>query len=120
MKTATTVVQMMIRLFGLILIVLGILFWAGRSINLVPAHIWVGTAFVLLLWILAFMSLRVRGNAGLAVGAIVWGLVVMALGMTQVRLLTGSAHWVVQVLHLLVGLGAIGLAESLAARVKRA
>jgi hypothetical protein len=35
-------------------------------------------------------------------------------------LLTGDFHWIIQVLHLLVGLGAIGQAEGLAARIKRA
>ena len=38
------------------------------------------------------------------------------LGLTQALLLNGSAHWIVQVLHLLVGLGAIGLAEMLTRR----
>ena len=109
---------MLVRLSGLILIVLGLLFWSGHSLNLVPAHVWVGLVFVLLLWILAAMSLRVKGSAGLAVGAIVWGLVVAALGMGQVRLLPGNAHWLIELLHLLVGLGAIGLAERLGARIK--
>ena len=40
------------------------------------------------------------------------------LGLTQTRLLTGSAHWLIEVLHLLVGVAAVGMAEGLAARVK--
>jgi hypothetical protein len=50
--------------------------------------------------------------------AIVWGLVVPILGLNQDRLLVGSAHWVIEVLHLLVGLGAVGLAERLARAIK--
>ncbi len=42
----------------------------------------------------------------------------VALGMTQDRLLVGDAHWVIQVLHLLVGLGGMGLAGALAARIR--
>ena len=51
--------------------------------------------------------------------AIVWGFLVPALGMTQDQLLVGDAHWVVQLLHLLVGMGAMGLAEGLAAGIKQ-
>ena len=40
--------------------------------------------------------------------------------MTQTQLLPGSWHWVIQVLHLLLGLGAMGQGEGLAARIKRA
>jgi hypothetical protein len=40
------------------------------------------------------------------------------LGVTQGRLLPGSWHWLIQVLHLLVGLAAIGLATDLATRIK--
>jgi hypothetical protein len=50
--------------------------------------------------------------------AIVWGLIVPILGLNQDRLLVGSAHWVIEVLHLLVGIGAVGLAESLARSIK--
>jgi hypothetical protein len=49
--------------------------------------------------------------------AIAWGLVVPILGLSQDGLLPGPAHWVIQVLHLLVGLAAIGLAEALSVRL---
>ncbi len=39
------------------------------------------------------------------------------LGLTQTQLLPGQSHWVIEVVHLLVGLGAIGLAEWMAAAV---
>jgi len=44
---------------------------------------------------------------------------VPVLGLAQDRLLPGSAHWLIQVLHLLVGLAAIGQGEALAARILR-
>jgi hypothetical protein len=40
------------------------------------------------------------------------------LGLTQTQLLPGSAHWLIQVLHLLVGLGAISLAETLGRQIQ--
>jgi hypothetical protein len=46
----------------------------------------------------------------------VWGLVVPALGVTQDQLLLGPAHWIIQVLHLRVGLAALALANVLGVR----
>jgi hypothetical protein len=48
---------------------------------------------------------------------IVWALVVLAVGLSQKGLLTGSLHWIVQVIHLLLGIASIGLASVLAAKV---
>jgi hypothetical protein len=50
--------------------------------------------------------------------AAVWGLLVVIVGLTQTSLLTGSLHWLVQVIHLLLGIGLIGLAERLATTAK--
>ncbi len=120
MRTATTVAQMLVRASGLLLIVLGVLFWTGNALSLIPLHMLLGLVLVLSLWTLAVIAARAGVSRGLVALAIVWGLVVLALGITQTRLLPGSAHWVIQVLHLLVGLGAMGQAEGLAARIRRA
>jgi hypothetical protein len=119
MKSATTVVQMLIRLSGLVLIALGVLFWAGRT-TMLSTHVVTGLVFVLLVWVLAFLAIRSGASTGLAALNILGSLVVLVLGMTQNRLLIGTAHWTIQVLHLLVGVAAIGLAESLAAKIKHA
>jgi len=119
MKTATTVVQMLIRLCGVILIVLGVLFWTGSAQSLVSVHMLLGLVLVLALWVLAVLAARSGVAVGLVALAIVWGLVVLILGLTQTRLVLGPSHWIIQVLHLLVGLGAIGIAESLGRQIKR-
>lgn len=120
MKTAATVIQMLVRVAGLTQIVLGVLFWTGNALTLIPVHMLVGSVLVLLLWSLAGMSLWAGVNHGRAALALVWGVIVVALGMTQNQILPGSAHWVVQVVHLLVGLAAMGMAEGLAAAIKQA
>jgi hypothetical protein len=51
--------------------------------------------------------------------AFVWGLVVVILGFTQTEILPGNLHWVIEVLHLFLGMGAIGLGEGISARIKR-
>jgi hypothetical protein len=118
MKIATTVLQMLVRLSGLTLIVLGMLFWTGHALTLIPVHMLVGFVLVLSLWALAVLAARVGVHPGLVILAMLWGGLVPVLGLTQDRLLPGDAHWMIQVLHLLVGLGAIGQAEGLAARIK--
>jgi hypothetical protein len=120
MKTATTIAQMLLRLAGLIAIVLGLSFWTGNFLQLRTFHMLAGLVVVLSLWTLAGLAARAGAPIGLVALAVVWGLIVAILGMTQTQLLPGAAHWVIQVLHLLLGVGAIGQGEGLAARIKRA
>ena len=119
MKTTATVLQLLVRIIGPILIVLGVLFWTSNATNLIPIHMLLGITLVLLLWALAILVAVAGVHPGVVALALVWGLIVPILGLTQFQLLPGSLHWIVQVVHLLVGLGAIGLAETLARGVKR-
>ena len=119
MKTAVIILQNAIRLIGLILIVLGFLFWAKQALNWLPLHMRLGVLEVVLLWALAILALRARVSAGLVIAALLWGLLTASFGMKMGSLLPGRAHEIIRVLHFLIGLGAIGLAESLAARIKR-
>jgi hypothetical protein len=119
MKSATAATLMLIRVTGVVLIILGAAFWTGHAFAEIPLHKQVGYLFVLSLWTLAALAARAGVAPSFVSLAVVWGLAVAALGMTQDRLLIGNAHWVIKVLHLLVGLGAMGLAEGLAARSKQ-
>ena len=120
MKIAVTVAQNLVRLSGLILIVLGVLFWSGNALTLIPLHILVGLVLVLALWAMAFLAARAGVRPGLVILAFLWGLLVPIFGLTQDQMLLGDAHWVIRVLHLLVGLGAIGQSEGLAVRIRQA
>jgi hypothetical protein len=119
MRTATTVIQMAIRLIGVIMIVLGLLFWTGNALNLIGLHMLIGITLVLLLWVLAIMAARSGVGLGLVALGLIWGVIVVALGIMQNQLLPGDFHWVIKVLHLLVGIAALGLAERLAGSIKR-
>jgi len=103
----------------LLALILGILFWTGNATSLVLVHMGLGILAVLSLWTLGAAIASTKGGIGLAIGAFVWGILVAALGLTQGTLLAGSTHWVIQVLHLLVGLAAIGLGEMMARRYRR-
>lgn len=113
MKAAATFLQMLVRILFAIQLVLGIALWTGHALNLIAAHMLLGIAIVVCLWISAIIAAMSRVHAGIVVAGLVWGAVVVALGLTQDTLLPGSTHWVVQVLHLLLGFGAIGLNERL-------
>ena len=116
MRAAVTLARWLVRLIGLIMLVLGSLFWTGNALSLIPIHMLLGLVLVLTLWALAFLAARSGVHPGLVALAIAWGLVVPILGLSQASLLPGPAHWVIQALHLLVGVTAIGLAEALARR----
>lgn len=118
MYTATTVAQLAVRATGVVQLLLGMLFWAGIATGLVPVHMLVGFLLVLGLWTLALLGIPGGAPRGLIGLAGVWGLLLPAFGMAQERLLTGSAHWIIETLHLLVGVAAIGMGETLAQRIK--
>ena len=70
--------------------------------------------------VLAAMGARGPVKPTFAAGALLYGFVVVMFGMRMGGFLPGGAHVLIQVLHLLLGLGVIGLAESIAAKIKRA
>jgi hypothetical protein len=112
--------QMFVRVAGLVLLVLGIVIWTGHGNTLIPTHAFLGVVFVLSLWAVAVTGLVARIGFVLPARLIVWGIVIGWFGVTQHQLLQGSRHWIIQVLHVAVGLIAIGLAEVVSARVKKA
>jgi hypothetical protein len=117
MRTITAI-QMAIRAVGVVQLVLGILFWTGNALGLVDLHQLLGILLVLGLWTMAALAHRAGVPASLVAGAALWGLIVPIVGLTQRELLAGSAHWVIQVIHLLLGIGLLALAENLATRAK--
>lgn len=117
MGRAAVVTRILVRACGLVLVALGVLFWLGIAKTLVPLHMLVGLVLVLCLWTIAVLALRARVGAGPAAGAIAWGFVTVALGVTQTRIMPGSLHWIVQVVHLAVGMVAVGMADGLTRRI---
>lgn len=109
-----------LRLTWLVQIVLGLLLWVGTAPVLVPIHMLIGLLFVLALWAVAALGLRAGAPGGLAALAAVWGVLVLALGLTQAQLLPGAAHWLIQVIHLVTGIAGIAFGESIARRARPA
>jgi hypothetical protein len=118
MRSTVTALQMAIRVVGVVQLVLGIIFWTGNALGLVDLHQFLGILLVLGLWTQAALAHRAGVPGGLVAGAAVYGLLVPVVGLTQRDVLPGGAHWVIQVVHLLLGLGLLALAENLATRAK--
>jgi hypothetical protein len=118
---------MVLRLAALLALILGILFWIGvikepENFNnpWTGVHMTLGIIVTLCLLLLGSLMITTKGgNVGLGFSAIVLAILVIALGVSQTRLLIGpSVHWIVQVVHLLFGLSAIGLGEAIARRYR--
>lgn len=96
---------------GIIQLVLGALFWSGIGRNLIPVHATIGTILVLALWTVAYFAARMGAPKGLVALTVVWGLIVPVFGTLQTGILPGSPHWIIQVVHLLLGLAALALSR---------
>lgn len=118
---AVRIAGMALRIFFVINLILGILFWVGAAGGgLVPLHMLVGIIFVALVWFLGLAQAATKnGSLGLMVGTFVIGLLLAIIGLFQQGWLTGSAHWIIQVLHLLVAAAAAGAGEAAVARYRR-
>lgn len=108
-----------VRLGGLVMIVLGLLFWTGNALTFVNEHMTLGLIVVVALWILAVTAMQKGVGVGLTLGALLTGIAVLVVGMTQTRLLPGSAHIIIEVVHFLLGLTLISVGEILTARLRR-
>ena len=119
---AAKIASWVVRLGGLIMLVLGLLFWTGNALGLVQEHMTLGLLVVLALWVLAATAMQKGVGVGLVIGAFVLGLVVIGFGMAQESLMSGATRVVVElirIVHLLLGLALISFGEVLTARLRR-
>ena len=118
-RLAIRVSLMVLRIAVLFNLITGIIFWTGNADPLQIVHILVGIIAVLALWTLGIIQGLRGGNYGLSAAAIVVGLLLALVGLFQTGWLTGSNHWIIQVIHLLLGIAAIGLGEMIGGRSRR-
>jgi hypothetical protein len=107
---------MLLRVGVVLQVMVGITLWTGHGYSLVGMHRAMGVGLVLVLWSIALLALVARQQVGLAAFALLWGFVIAMLGFSQQRILIGDMHWIVRVLHLVIGLSAMPLAERLTRR----
>ena len=113
MKITAGISLWIVRIAGTVQLVLGALFWTGHAYTLLPLHVISGTLIVVTLWTVAVLALTIRTRRGLAAFGLMWGFALPAFGLRQATMLPGSMHWIVRVVHLLMGLAAMALAGTL-------
>lgn len=113
MRATAAISLWIVRVAGTLQLLLGALFWTGHAYSFLPLHIISGVVIVLTLWTVAVLALVARTRRGLALFGLFWGLALPAFGMVQATMLVGSIHWLIRVLHLIMGLAAMALAGML-------
>ena len=117
---------MVLRIAVLVNLLLGILFWINTidpDANPVVkwVHIILGIAAVISLFTNGILQGIRGGSLGLALATFVLGFLLTFVGLFQQNWLTASnqPHWIIQVIHLVLGLSAIGLGEMIVGRYNR-
>jgi hypothetical protein len=118
MSKTVTIALFTLRIAGVGALLLGLAVWSGHLLGLRPVHMALGLALVVALSTLSLYGLAQRYLRWRAALLFIVALAVIGLGVTQTDLLPGSEHWVIRVVHLLLGLGAMGLGEALAKRLR--
>ncbi len=117
----TRICSLVVRIGGSLALLLGLLRVFSIGPDLVQLHMTLGILVVLALWILATIYARTpNANLGMSIGASVIGLLLLIVGVTQQDLLLNGFHWVIQVIHVLLGLTVIGMGEMLTGAIRRA
>lgn len=112
--------SMILRVSWVLALILGITLWTGNLDNLQSVHMLLGILMVVSLFWLAIMNIRLHGNIVLTVLAFVDGLALYIVGITQQNVLVSGAHWIIQIVHVLLALAAIALGEIMTAQMTRA
>ena len=120
MRTFALVLQMIIRVLWVVNIVLGIIFATGNLMGLLMLHETFGLVIAICLLILSVLAMARARAVGPGVAGIVVAILLPVVGMGQVDVLPGGSHWVAEVVHVLVAIAAIALAEVLGVRYRRA
>ena len=105
---------------GLLALILGLLIWTGTALNLVQMHMLLGLLAVGALWVIGIgQAFSMGGSWIIAACALVVGGILIFIGMTQTSLVVGAFHWIIQLLHLALGLLVIGIGHIGAARYRK-
>jgi len=111
---------MVLRVAVLFNLITGIIFWTGNADPLQIVHIIAGILAVISLWTLGILQGLRGGSLGIALATFLVGFLLALVGLFQKNWLTDPAnHWIIQVIHLILGLAAIGLGEMINGRYRR-
>ena len=110
---------MFVRLIAVIEIVLGVWIASITGLPYLKIHIGLGFGMAACLFLLAMIAF-VRHEVPVAVLGVAFAALLPFVGLKQFPLKFGSALGPIQYAHVVIGLLAIGVAEALHAKIKRA
>ncbi len=130
---AVRLISLISRVFLMITLGLGLFFWIAQipvlsgllallvQIHFTSIHEGFGSIGVLGLLILGVVAVFTKGSRRLGVSSMIYALVVPAFGLSQplLQVLTGGWFWLIQIAHLLVGVGAMMLALRIGKRYQQ-
>ena len=115
---AVRIISWIARIALMATMVLGLLFWITQ-ISFIGIHMLLGLTGALSLLVLGTVAVWTRGIRLLGAGSMIYALIVPTFGLTQSMILVGNLHWLIQTAHLLVGIGAMALAQVIEKRYRR-
>jgi hypothetical protein len=107
-----------LRIAGSVALVLGLLIWTFQ-LDIVSLHMLFGLLVALTLLVISLLCVFTGPLRALGIVGVVYAFIVPLLGVNQERLLPGTLHWIIQVIHLLVGIGALALGGVMSTRYRR-
>ena len=119
MTSIVNALRWVARLDFLAVLILGVLLWTGSTGSL-KIHIITGFIMTLTLLLIGMMGFFSRIKPALPIIAIAWAILLPYIGFAQLHLMPGASHVVIQVIHLLIGICAIGIVEATGAKITRA
>lgn len=119
MKKATMVAERILLGSAGLALVLGLVMWIFEVDAPIGLHELLGYTLIASLWTLAAIAARSGVRTGIVVGAVAWGVLVLALGWGQEYILEGESHWIVRVGHLVVSMASVPWGRWLVALIGR-
>lgn len=114
------IASIVLSLAGVLALISGLFFWAGTALHLVSMHMLLGFLTIAALWVVAIGQCFSKAGSGIiAAGALLVGALTIVIGLYQASLMVGPLHWVIEVIHLVLGILTIGLGHIAAARYRK-
>jgi hypothetical protein len=111
------ILAMIVRVFFIVELVLGVLL-AGARLQYLPMHMGFGFLVAICVALLAIMAC-VKRMFGIGVIGLFFAILLPITGFKQFPLKFGTQIGLIQIVHVVVALAAVGLAEALHARIRK-
>jgi hypothetical protein len=119
---AIRIISWTARIVGTLALLLGLIIWAMAifapqfELDLRPYHMIFGFLLTLTLLVTCLVAFFVKGLWPAALFGLVYTAFLPYFGLNQMFWLIGGLHWLIQLAHLIVGIGAVAFMQFVTAR----